>query len=452
MYLNINRQNLNYIVAMLLSVTIGFCSTDIYFSILFFLLIALLVALKVYLINPFFIIGLIMPIEVIGPLPQAIFKFLKIFLLIILGLLIYLNYYKKMTIDLKQKSNFSPFVFLFILFSIISSLMSPDILLSLSKVFQYLIVFFVYLLMSKTNLEKKEQKKVIDYFITGAVFSCLIGICQYAFNVSWLWPDAVIQSTTGTSRITAFFNNTNGFAGYLSLIFPILIIRVFISSQEYNLKTKFFNIIVLLLMLIAIFLSKSSGALISVFISTIVIILSRTISFRRALIISTPGFILLLILLTNIFNNSIFHIVKSILISQNRLFLWEATIKIIRDHPWFGIGFYNFYNTLNSYGVYSQWGQEWPHPHNVFLDIIVCIGLSGLVVLILIIYKVIKGLLQIDKNKNIFSLGVYSALIGGLFHDLVDSGYFIGTSSVATTLWILLGLIENTERRNGSGV
>jgi putative inorganic carbon (HCO3(-)) transporter len=63
-----------------------------------------------------------------------------------------------------------------------------------------------------------------------------------------------------------------------------------------------------------------------------------------------------------------------------RLELWRSSLALIREHPWFGVGPGNFQAAYRTrYVLPSAW-QEFnlEHPHNVYLDHWIRLGLLGL--------------------------------------------------------------------------
>ena len=65
--------------------------------------------------------------------------------------------------------------------------------------------------------------------------------------------------------------------------------------------------------------------------------------------------------------------------------LWQFVVEMIAKKPWLGYGYHGFWQGWNSEGAYV-WrvvGWEAPHAHNGLLDLLLHLGLLGLVVFIL---------------------------------------------------------------------
>lgn len=168
--------------------------------------------------------GLLLPLESIYIIPIGVTKAVKVLVLIAFILTILYKYRERLKgIKEYQQSSYSYVMWLFSLLGILSSLLSDSIFQSLLKVFQYMLVFLCYFILLQIKFNKKEIKEICNYFILGMVFSSFIGLLQKFTNIPWLWSQSVINSSTGTGRITAFFNNTNGYGGYLCMGLIILL-------------------------------------------------------------------------------------------------------------------------------------------------------------------------------------------------------------------------------------
>ncbi len=173
--------------------------------------------------------------------------------------------------------------------------------------------------------------------------------------------------------------------------------------------------------------------------------LYKIIDVRKVFFIVLPSIIFILLLSFNIINSNFSQSLINVLVEQGRWILWEGAIRIFMDTPFYGIGFYQFPEVLKEYGVYSQYGAAWPHPHNLFLDLIVTVGILGSVIFIMLLVCIIKHVLVMKKSiwgNNHFKLISLAIIVGAFIHDLIDGGFLWGTSSCATLLWIIVGVVE----------
>ncbi|PFQ67952.1 hypothetical protein COK18_03760 [Bacillus cereus] len=427
-----------------LIIFIGLLSQEIMWSSIFILLCILPIIIISFYKNPFLVMGLLLPLESIYIIPIGATKVVKIFALLFFIFTILYKYSKHSKVV--RKFVLSDYFYVMMIFSILgifSSLLSDSIFQSLLKVFQYILIFLCYFILLQIKFKKQEVKSICGYFILGMVLSSFIGLLQKFTNMPWLWSESVIHSATGVGRITAFFNNTNGFGGYLNIGLVIILGNLLLEKNR--MKDILLQSLVFILLLLNLIFTDSEGSIISFIISAFIILLYKIIDVRKLFFVALPGIVFILLLSFNIINSDFSNSLINKLVEQGRWILWEGAIRIFLDNPYYGIGFYQFPEVLKDYGIYSIYGSAWPHPHNLFLDLIVTVGLLGSVVFILLLACIIKHVLIMRKNvffNNHFNLISLAVIIGAFIHDLIDGGFLWGTSSCATLLWIIVGVVE----------
>ncbi|MFJ8119877.1 O-antigen ligase family protein [Bacillus mycoides] len=425
-------------------ILVGLLSQNIIWMGIFIILCLLPIIAFIFFKNPFFLLSVLLPLEAVSKIPIGATKAVKILVLIVFIFIILYKYSERLkNIKKYQTSGYSYVMVLFALLGILSSLLSDSIFQSLLKVFQYILIFVCYFILLQIKFNKQEIKDICSYFILGMVLSSLVGLLQNFTNIPWLWSHSVINSATGIGRITAFFNNTNGYGGYLCIGLIILLGNLLLEKNK--MKSVLFQISIFLLLLANLVFTDSEGSIISFVISTFVIVLYKIIDVRKVFLVVLPVIIFMLLLSFNIINTNFSQSLVNILVEQGRWILWEGATRIFLDNPFYGIGFYQFPEVLKEYGIYSKYGSAWPHPHNLFLDLIVTVGILGSLVFIMLLVCIIKHVLMIKKDiwfNNHFKLISLAIIIGAFIHDLIDGGFLWGTSSCATLLWIIVGVVE----------
>ncbi|MGG5741049.1 O-antigen ligase family protein [Bacillus cereus group sp. IBL03679] len=444
MFISEYERTLRFFSYLILIVLVGLLSQKMILSGIFILLCILPIVAFIFFKNPFLVLGLLLPLESMYIIPISVTKVVKILVLIAFIFTILYKYRERLKgIKEYHKSGYSYVMVLFSLLGILSSLLSDSIFQSLLKVFQYILIFLCYAVLLQIKFNKKEIREICNYFILGMVLSSFIGLLQKFTNISWLWSQSVIDSSTGAGRITAFFNNTNGYGGYLCIGLIILLGNLLLEKNK--IKSILFQISICLLLLTNLVFTDSEGSIISFVISTLVILLYKVIDVRKVFIVVLPSIIFMLLLSFNIINTGFSQLLVEKLVEQGRWILWEGAIKIFLDNPFHGIGFYQFPEVLKEYGIYSAYGAAWPHPHNLFLDLIVTLGILGSVIFIMLLVVIIKHVLTMKRDiwfNNHFKLISLAIIIGAFIHDLIDGGFLWGTSSCATLLWIIVGIVE----------
>ncbi len=129
-----------------------------------------------------------------------------------------------------------------------------------------------------------------------------------------------------------------------------------------------------------------------------------------------------------------------------RLYIWEAALRMIRDHPITGVGLDNFlYVYRGRYMPPEAWQEpDISHPHNIVLDFWVRLGIGGVFAL---------GLLQVEFWRRVFGLArsersdfrLIGALCGAamadlLVHGLFDNSYFL--IDLAYLFWFMFASVR----------
>ncbi len=101
--------------------------------------------------------------------------------------------------------------------------------------------------------------------------------------------------------------------------------------------------------------------------------------------------------------------------SSNRIFLYDEAIKIFFNHPVLGIGT-AFSPLVTPEMIWNPWY------HNTFLDVMVSLGVVGLIAFIFHYYQKYKFFIK--NRKDLFVLFGYLGIIGSGLYGLIDVTYF----------------------------
>jgi O-antigen ligase len=128
-----------------------------------------------------------------------------------------------------------------------------------------------------------------------------------------------------------------------------------------------------------------------------------------------------------------------------RLYVWDKTVRLIIERPWFGYGLETFML------VFKKYNQEYTElfhdrviidrAHNNYLDIAFAMGVPGLasylvllISFLVYVWRLVKGLQ--DRTHKMLALGILSGFCGYLVNDL----FIFSAVSVSPTFWSLMGL------------
>jgi O-antigen ligase len=125
----------------------------------------------------------------------------------------------------------------------------------------------------------------------------------------------------------------------------------------------------------------------------------------------------------------------------SRVNLWEATLRMLRDHPIFGGGLFGFARSIQAYrgGVYEE---NLIYPHNIVLNMWTETGLLGLAAFFWLLVQTFRvswtGWTSGPPAWRAIQLGIVLAMVAIIVHGLVDVPYF--KNDLALEFWTLLGL------------
>ena len=130
---------------------------------------------------------------------------------------------------------------------------------------------------------------------------------------------------------------------------------------------------------------------------------------------------------------------------STRLLIWRASLRMLRDHPVFGVGLDQFlYQYWRRYVEPAGWPERYTsHPHNLLLDVWLRLGILGVAVASWLGGAVAclvrrAGVLRVPRGDA--AVGAVAALSAGLAHGLVDNAFFLPDLAVMT--WFFVALIE----------
>ena len=137
------------------------------------------------------------------------------------------------------------------------------------------------------------------------------------------------------------------------------------------------------------------------------------------------------------------------LVDEIRIPVWASTWQMIVDHPWRGVGLDGFRTLYPRYMHVAAWTEPLLyHPHNVWLDAAVRLGIPGLALFATLVALCVREVIRWERAalgvQRALAVGCLAGLLAGLAHGLVDSGYFV--ADLAWSLALVAGMAGSTRR------
>ncbi|KPK98795.1 MAG: hypothetical protein AMJ95_02310 [Omnitrophica WOR_2 bacterium SM23_72] len=273
------------------------------------------------------------------------------------------------------------------------------------------------------SMVPEEKEKVILWMVVSSLFVSVLAFYQYAFGFKHLLDyvsknkisDPFILEYIERKRAFLPFVTPNVLGGYLAMVLPL----------TWKKKRR---ILFIAPLAIALLLTKSLSALLSIFIGMLIYFyFEGGLGKKKIIFLSSFGIIILLVLMARIATQK--EHLHPVFSTVMRLNYWHDTLKIIKAFPWTGVGLGNFDLTYSRYA------------HNSYLQIWAEMGILGILSFLWLIIYVFKSALTNLSNpdERNSTIGLMTAGFVFLAHNFLDFTFFL--PEVSTLWWLILGLM-----------
>ena len=335
----------------------------------------------------------------------------------------------------------------------------------------------LYLLLAMYCLRTRQDvTRLLAAMLGSGLIVALLGMAQY-----FLFRSQLLLESDGIRRVHAMYGSANNIGLFFDYVLPLGFALVLVKTRTAFgiLGTWGLRILALalcILLLLVLYLSQSLGAWVAISIAVLFIV---ALSIRKRKHILVGGLVMVIALgaILLVFHKPITafvfeHHVSTTGVSTltKRLYLWESAVRMIRDHPWFGVGMENWlcyysYNSIcfdpallnHHYWILRdpvtgaltglQYEPTLSHPHNIFLHVWVSMGIFGLLafvgVLVLFFWLFARILMSLrgakaggDLYLRWMTLGVGAAMLAALVQGMVDSAFL--AQDLSFCFWMLV--------------
>lgn len=328
----------------------------------------------------------------------------------------------------------------FIGFVIYSALTGPSIKAGIPILMIYLVFTMAYILIVNTITTRSQWKALVILFVAAATVVALFGIFQNFFMASTTasWVDEEMFTDIKT-RVYSTLDNPNVLGEYFILMIPIavaLLLKIQGGMQKviYTLCN--------LAMFLCLMYTWSRGAWIGVVLGIVFFILLKD---RRWLVICFVG----LLLMPSILPESIMARLTSIgnmkdSSTSYRVAIWLGSIKMLKDYWLTGVGL-GSEAFLSAYPRYALGGADFAlHSHNFYLQWIVDMGITGIVIYAGIMLNSFKTIASVKEKNTLIKtvlLAMAGAMIGYLFQGMAENLWY--NYRMILVFWIYIGMLQS---------
>jgi O-antigen ligase len=306
----------------------------------------------------------------------------------------------------------------------------------------FLLSAFLFFFVLRHACESRKSLKLLIGIMVGlAIAEAIYGLIQALIpSLGVLWVD-YIKNYLGTARGT--FINRNHFAGFIEMVWPLALgytlamgfrgkevnIRKLLASDRLN--KQILLALGIVVMLLALLLSKSRAGIMGAFIGFFTfILLARSADKKLPMgfwIMSGAMAGLIILYGFKIGFDPIIHRFMLIGEGDSRLSIWRDSLVIVKDHP-LGIGLGNFKNVYPVYNVSRISDTRFLYAHNDYLHLLIEAGIPGFLALVsgflFFLLKSVKKVKQMkvhhDPLRFFLAVGAVSGLVSLAFHSFFD--------------------------------
>lgn len=326
------------------------------------------------------------------------------------------------------------FLLLFLFFSAVSLLNSGKHLnISLHALFGKWTQYLSICVIIQDNLyDNKVIKRGMLVFLFSASLVVFSGLSQYFFGYEFLRNKSMTMMDCGMRAMTSSFVHYNSFGGYLVVVLS-LVISLLLADNFFDFKA-IGLLIFSVFSIMAIMLTFSRGSWTALAGSFIVMSIIAKKNFK--------WLILVFFAIAAMFLFPAIHERLSLVFKiggdSSRFKYWIAALKMINEHPFFGVGLGTFMANFLKY-VPGQAIHE-SYAHNCYLQIWAETGIFALVsFMIFVVSIVFIGIKKFFVSKDFLLLGLLSGVVGFLIHSFFDTNFY--SLQLAFLFWIWISLI-----------
>lgn len=321
---------------------------------------------------------------------------------------------------------------LFVLAGLIGVLVDPDKMRALGLWKAYFVdgyLFFLVIL----SLGPGSLKKITGFILASGLLTALVALVAFGVGLK----------TNGGRLLDLNRLSPNYLAMFLS---PILIIGFVKIREKIALKKSFWWLAsACLIILIALYLTGSRGAIVAVGAGLLVLLYDLTAKSSYKKVGRWTLVILAIILLSAtawFFRPDFTDHARKATSSNIRYYIWSTSVEMIRKNPIWGVGLSNYQPYFKELTKTRVNYPEFIAPqaltaHNLYLQFYLTTGIFGLLVFL--------ALVASSHFWQLKNLAPSAALLAILAYGLVDTPFF--RNDLALVFWILIGLLAANSRR-----
>ena len=356
--------------------------------------------------------------------------------------------------------DFLPWAQIFIILSFIGLVLDKSIKWTPSSSNIWMILFLATIIISINTAYYPDfsKKYFMDFFGWFLIYFLIINIINtperfYIFLLIFIITAAKIAVGTAKAWVgrgfaftswglmgpRGYFQNSGELAILMLMLFPLAYLLYVASKHRAGIWERRVLLLFWICPILTILGASSRGSQIALTMQLLLIFRKSMFKLKPLLGISILCLGLFLLLPDE--QKQRFSSVGEDRTSKQRLLYWEHGWDMMKENPFFGVGYFNFIPYYRDYFPQDMLYEHAELPHNIFIQVGTDTGFIGLFFFIMIIIFCLRKTRAISKQEDIDPL--WKAMAAGLGYGVF--GFLIAGQFVTVTyypfLWIHLSLI-----------
>lgn len=328
-----------------------------------------------------------------------------------------------------------PGLFLFISGALLASVFSSNQEASFGLFKAYFFDPFLFFIVAVSLLKIKNINVVLKTYLFSAFGVSILSLFYFLGG-----------ELTHDGRLQGIFNSPNFLAMYIAPAIIIGLWQLFHNTHTERLNTWFFRFVLTFLIFI-LYLTASYSAFLGIILAALMF---RGLTSKHFFgLVAVVLLVLVMMWPTAKFQN-LFSSSPESSITQ-RVYIWKASISILKDNFLLGIGPGTFQDHYQIYKLKNQTdGMDWsvPYPHNTFLAFFIQNGMIGGIGFLLLLFWYVKSIFDIFKSEQKKYAVLFGAfLVYFLVHGMTDTLYWKNDLSLIFFVFLSVIFIARNDVR-----
>jgi O-antigen ligase len=348
------------------------------------------------------------------------------------------------------------------------TLANPDFAADSARAYRWVVIepVLFYFLLVEVIRGRRGLLRVLDFFMLAAVGVAMYGLWQFVSESGTL-------DVEGVSRVVSVYEHPNNLALYLGRAAPLAACLGLFLPWGWRKATYGLAVVPLGA---ALLLTFSRGGWVGVAAAMIVgagiglrwplgWVRSNVPGRFKAWLIGVGAVLALLGVVALVLVPSLPDRIFSPKSGLLRITIWDGALRMGAEHLPFGVGLDQFLNQYQArYGPCKIVDQAvvgtecfTSHPHNIFLDYWLSLGIMGLLVLVWLLWRFYREGINLakwaaskvgaDPLARALAIGMVATMTDFLVHGLVDNSYFL--MDLALVFWLSCAMVQLLRKRLG---